>query len=188
MDRDIESLIYKVLEDKATDSEAAVLASWRRMSPENEGEFQSFRILSVSAQADDAHSDLERGRNKLMMVIQSLEKKRRNTIRLRKIVSVVLFVLTLIVSVWNVVSEVNANSAAMYFRNSSLSQVATFLAKNSDVTLSGERTEMENCRFDGYIVIRGDGVEAARMVLNALKLTYTIDSQRNFLISGKCGD
>ena len=45
MDAKIESIIYKVLERRATATEQEALAAWISIGPENEAEFESFKIL-----------------------------------------------------------------------------------------------------------------------------------------------
>lgn len=190
MDRSIESIICKVLENEATVSEQQALAAWRALSVENEAEFQSFKILFADDLTDESSEpplDLEGSRKKLMGIIHRLETRRRTTAKLRMIASVVLFLLTVLVSTWNIVSEVSASSQVKHFKDASFSSVAAFLADEYDVTLS-LTGNMDGCRFDGYIVVNGSGDEITKTLLNAMKLTYKIESPSHFLISGTCAE
>ncbi len=189
MDRNIESLIYKVLGHTATDSERAAVSAWRSLSTQNEDEFESYKILLETEREPSAPSmELERSRTELMTIIYSLEAKRRNIIRFRRVVSILLFALTILVSVWNIINEINPATTAIHFQDSSLSEVADVLSKDWDVMLTTTDPELQKCRLSGHIIYGSDGEEVARTLLNALNLTYSIESPGHFLISGTCGD
>lgn len=190
MDRNIESIIYKVLENDATVSEQQALAAWRAMSADNEAEFQSFKILfgdDLSVELTGPSLDLEGSREKLMGKIHQLEAQRRTTAKMKMIASAVLFLLTLLASVWNVVNEATTSSHVRHFKDAPFSSVATFLIDEYDVTLS-VTGNMDDCKFDGHIVVNGDGDEITRTLLNAMKLSYKIQSPGHFLISATCGE
>ncbi len=189
MDRNIESIINKVLANDATVSEQQALAAWRTLSAENEAEFQSFKILFADDLTDDSGPplDFEGSREKVMGIIHQLEARRRATAKLRMIASVLLFLLTILVSTWNIVREVSASPQVKQFKDASFSSIAAFLADEYDVTLS-LTGKLDNCKFDGYIVIHSDGDEVTKTLLNAMKLTYIIESPSHFLISGMCAE
>ncbi len=188
MDGKIESIIYKVLDERATTMERAALASWISISVENEAEFESFKILWESQGSDEREPDFDVGKKRLMEAIHSLEIRKRKTIRIRTAISIALFLISVVISVWNIFHEVTGASTSMRFENAPITTVEEFLTKNWDVKFSFEDNRLRDCRFNGYLINSHGDEETLKSVLSAMNLGYKIEPSGDFLISGNCGN
>lgn len=190
MESKIESIIYKVLDNSATAIEREAMAAWIRISPENEAEFESYKILWAEEipETPQARLDFAAGRKKLMGTINLLETRKRRTIRVRTAISIALFLVTIFISVWNLFNEMTGISVARRFDNVPIETVIQFLTENSDVKFSFENNGLKSCRFDGYLISGSDADATVIAALIAMKLTYKIEPSGDFLISGNCGN
>jgi hypothetical protein len=190
MDGKIESIINKVLEGNASSTEREALAAWIRIGPENEAEFESFKILCGEEIPESAETQLDfySEREKLMGKIHSLELKKRRTVRVRTLISIALFVIAILFSLWNLFDELKGAPLTRRFENASIGTVEQFLTENWTVKFSFENGGLGNCRFDGFVLTGSGDEETLKAVLTAMRLSYKVEPSGFFLISGSCGN